>query len=35
MGAVYHDPNSSCPDDKQYTTYVEYGRRMQKIISWL
>lgn len=35
LGAVYHDPNSSCPDDKQYTTYVEYGRRMQKIISWL
>jgi sugar phosphate isomerase/epimerase len=35
MGAVYHDPNSSCPDDKQYTTYVEYGRRMKRIISWL
>jgi sugar phosphate isomerase/epimerase len=35
MGAVYHDPNSSCPDDKQYTTYVEYGRRMQKLLGLL
>lgn len=35
MGAVYHDPNSSCPEDKQYTTYVEYGRRMQRLLQLL
>jgi len=32
MGAVYHDPSSSCSEDLQYTTYVEYGRRMQKLL---
>lgn len=32
MGAVYHDPNSTCSDDLQYTTYVEYGRRMGKLM---
>lgn len=32
MGAVYHDPSSSCPEDLQYSTYVEYGRRMQKLL---
>lgn len=32
MGAVYHDPSSSCPEDLQYTTYVEYGRRMRKLL---
>jgi len=35
MGAVYHDPNSSCSGDKQYTTYVEYGRRMQRLLDLL
>lgn len=33
MGAVFHDPTSSCPDDLQYSTYVEYGRRAQRLIS--
>ena len=33
MGAVYHDPHSTCPEDLQYTTYVEYGRRMEKLLN--
>ncbi len=32
MGAVYHDPHSTSDGDKQFDTYVEYGRRLAKLI---
>lgn len=32
MGAVYHDPSSACPEDLQYSTYVEYGRRLERLL---
>ncbi|GAB4243758.1 MAG: hypothetical protein OHK005_08340 [Candidatus Methylacidiphilales bacterium] len=32
MGAVYHDPTASSSGDKQFDTYVEYGRRLAHLI---
>lgn len=32
MGAVYHEPGAPANADRQYATYVEYGRRMKR---WL
>lgn len=32
MGAVFHDPTSTTDDQSRYATYVEYGRRMEKIL---
>ena len=33
MGAVYHDPNAGQGEASAYATYVEYGRRLEKIVS--
>ena len=32
MGAVYHDPSIKTDDDARFAMYVEYGRRMEKIL---
>lgn len=32
MGAVFHDPTIKTDDAARYSTYVEYGRRMQKML---
>ncbi|HOK79109.1 MAG TPA: sugar phosphate isomerase/epimerase [Verrucomicrobiota bacterium] len=34
IAAVFHDPNAkTVPPEAQYASYVEYGRRLQKLIS--
>lgn len=33
IGAVFHDPAVTSDDDKKFRMYVEYGRRMEKIIA--
>lgn len=32
MGAVFHDPSIKTDDDARYAMYIEYGRRMEKIL---
>jgi len=32
MGAVFHDPTIVSDDQSRFATYVEYGRRMEKIL---
>jgi sugar phosphate isomerase/epimerase len=32
MGAVFHDPTITSDDQSRFATYVEYGRRMEKIL---
>jgi len=33
MAVVFHDKNVQSPEEIKYQTYVEYGRRMEKIIA--
>ena len=33
MGAVFHDPTVVTDDQSRFATYVEYGRRMEKILA--
>ncbi len=33
MGAVFHDPSVKSDADARYKNYVEYGRRMEKLIA--
>lgn len=33
MGAVYHDPNSQSGGDQQFDTYLEYGRRLARLVA--
>lgn len=34
IAAVFHDPNAkTVPPEAQYASYVEYGRRLQKLVS--
>ena len=35
MGAVFHDPGITNDDQSRFATYVEYGRRMEKILAGL
>ena len=35
MGAVFHDPTIANDDQSRFATYVEYGRRMEKILTGL
>ncbi|MCL1856970.1 MAG: sugar phosphate isomerase/epimerase [Kiritimatiellaeota bacterium] len=35
MGAVYHDPSVVTDDESRYATYVEYGRRFEKLLASL
>jgi sugar phosphate isomerase/epimerase len=32
MGAVFHDPSDKTGADARFATYVEYGRRMEKLL---
>ncbi|NLL84261.1 MAG: sugar phosphate isomerase/epimerase [Lentisphaerae bacterium] len=32
IGAVFHDPNVTSEDDRRFAVYVEYGRRMERIL---
>jgi sugar phosphate isomerase/epimerase len=32
MGAVYHDPSITSDDGARFSVYVEYGRRMEKLL---
>ncbi len=33
MGAVYHDPSITTDAERRFAMYVEYGKRMEKILS--
>ncbi|MCL1909622.1 MAG: sugar phosphate isomerase/epimerase [Kiritimatiellaeota bacterium] len=33
LGAVFHDPTITTDDESRYATYVEYGRRMERMIA--
>lgn len=33
LGAVFHDPSVTSEEGKKYAMYVEYGRRMEKMIA--
>lgn len=33
IGAVFHDDSVKTPEDAKFKTYVEYGRRMEKMIA--
>jgi sugar phosphate isomerase/epimerase len=33
LGAVFHDESVTSPEEKKYRMYVEYGKRMEKIIA--
>ncbi len=35
MGAVFHDPTVANDDQSRFATYVEYGRRMEQILTGL
>jgi len=32
IGAVFHDPSMNTDEERKYSMYVEYGRRMEKMI---
>ena len=33
LGAVFHDPSVKTDEDRKYAMYIEYGRRMEKMIA--
>lgn len=33
LGAVFHDPSVTTDDESRFATYVEYGRRMERLIA--